>query len=137
MDPRTAINTYLDIADSVTPGLVEGLYVVGSVALGDWVEGCSDIDIVAVTAEPATDDGAVLVIVALMVTVLVGIGAFTIDLGALYQRSPKVDLNVSCGATARCAQLQADVAAERARLQSDLNGYRFWPVLQAGFGYVF
>ena len=58
MDPRTAINTYLDIADSVTPGLVEGLYVVGSVALGDWVEGCSDIDIVAVTAEPATDDDA-------------------------------------------------------------------------------
>jgi hypothetical protein len=40
------------------PGLVEGLYVVGSVALGDWVEGCSDIDIVAVTAEPATDDDA-------------------------------------------------------------------------------
>ncbi len=58
MDPRTAINTYLDIADSVAPGLVEGLYVVGSVALGDWVEGCSDIDIVAVTAEPATDDDA-------------------------------------------------------------------------------
>lgn len=58
MDPRSAINTYLDIADSVAPGLVEGLYVVGSVALDDWVEGCSDIDIVAVTAEPATDEDA-------------------------------------------------------------------------------
>jgi hypothetical protein len=34
---------------------VEGLYVVGSYALGDWVEGASDIDIVAITAEPATD----------------------------------------------------------------------------------
>lgn len=56
VDPRTAVSTYLEIADSVAPGLVEGLYVVGSVALDDWVEGCSDIDIVAVTAEPATDD---------------------------------------------------------------------------------
>lgn len=56
MDPRTAVSTYLDIADSVAPGLVEGLYVVGSLALDDWVAGCSDIDIVAVTAEPATDD---------------------------------------------------------------------------------
>ena len=59
MDVATALGTYLDIADSVAPGLVEGLYVVGSYALGDWTEGTSDIDIVAVTAEPATDDDAV------------------------------------------------------------------------------
>ena len=52
----TALGTYLDIVDSTAPGLVEGLYVVGSYALGDWVEGRSDIDIVAVTADPATDD---------------------------------------------------------------------------------
>ena len=56
MDVATALGTYLDIADSIAPGLVEGLYVVGSYALGDWTEGTSDIDIVAVTAEPATDD---------------------------------------------------------------------------------
>ena len=56
MDVATALGTYLDIVDSVAPGLVEGLYVVGSYALGDWTEGTSDIDIVAVTAEPATDD---------------------------------------------------------------------------------
>lgn len=56
MDVATALGTYLDLADSVDPGLVEGLYVVGSYALDDWVEGTSDIDIVAVTAEPATDD---------------------------------------------------------------------------------
>lgn len=56
MDVATALGTYLQLADSVDPGLVEGLYVVGSYALDDWVEGSSDIDIVAVTAEPATDD---------------------------------------------------------------------------------
>jgi len=55
MNVETALGTYLEIADSVAPGLVEGLYVVGSYALGDWVEGTSDIDIVAVTAEPADD----------------------------------------------------------------------------------
>jgi hypothetical protein len=56
IDVPTALGTYLEIVDSVHPGLLEGLYVVGSFALGDWVAGASDIDIVAVTAEPATDD---------------------------------------------------------------------------------
>jgi hypothetical protein len=53
---------YLEIVDSAAPGLLEGLYVVGSYALGDWHEATSDIDIVAVTAEPATekDAGALL-----------------------------------------------------------------------------
>lgn len=39
------------------PGLVEGLYVVGSVALDDWRPG-SDIDVVATTADPPTDTDA-------------------------------------------------------------------------------
>lgn len=52
----TVLGTYLELADSAAPGVVEGLYVVGSYALGDWHEGRSDIDIVAVTAEPATDE---------------------------------------------------------------------------------
>jgi hypothetical protein len=56
MNVETALGTYLEVVDSVAPGLVEGLYVVGSFALGDWIEATSDIDIVAVTAEPATDD---------------------------------------------------------------------------------
>jgi hypothetical protein len=51
-----ALGTYLSIVDSVDPELVEGLYVVGSYALGDWVPGASDIDVVVVTAEPATDE---------------------------------------------------------------------------------
>ena len=56
MTVETALTTYLDTLDAVAPGLVEGLYVVGSYALNDWIDGASDIDVVAVTAEPATDD---------------------------------------------------------------------------------
>ena len=56
MDVATALGRYLEIADAAAPGLIEGLYVVGSYALDDWIEGVSDIDIVAVTAEPATDE---------------------------------------------------------------------------------
>jgi len=56
MNPQEAVRTYLDIVDSVAPGLVEGLYIVGSVALDDWVDGASDVDVVVVTAEPCTDD---------------------------------------------------------------------------------
>lgn len=55
MDVAEALGTYLDVVDSVAPGLVEGLYVVGSYALDDWQPERSDIDIVAVLAEPAND----------------------------------------------------------------------------------
>lgn len=63
-----ALGTYLEIVDEVAPGFVEGLYVVGSVALGDWVPGRSDIDVVVVSAEPATDEdfGALLTAHALL-----------------------------------------------------------------------
>jgi hypothetical protein len=64
MDVATALGTYLEIVDSCAPGLVEGLYVVGSFALDDWHDGTSDIDIVAVTAEPATDDDAATLLTA-------------------------------------------------------------------------
>lgn len=68
MDVATALGTYLELADAHAPGLVEGLYVVGSYALGDWVEGSSDVDVVVVTAEPATDDdfGSLLAVHALL-----------------------------------------------------------------------
>ncbi|MEU4424632.1 nucleotidyltransferase domain-containing protein [Actinoplanes sp. NPDC024001] len=49
---------YLIRADILAPGLVEGLYLQGSVALGDYRPGVSDIDFVAVTEEPA-DPGLV------------------------------------------------------------------------------
>jgi Nucleotidyltransferase domain len=56
MDVASALGTYLEILDSAAPGLVEGLYVVGSYALDDWQPDRSDIDIVAVMAEPASDE---------------------------------------------------------------------------------
>lgn len=56
VDVATALGTYLDIVDTSAPGLIEGLYIVGSYALDDWQPGRSDIDVVAVLAEPATDD---------------------------------------------------------------------------------
>jgi hypothetical protein len=47
---------YLEVADRRAPGLVEGLYLQGSVALGDYRSGVSDIDFVAVTGEvPAVE----------------------------------------------------------------------------------
>ncbi|MFF2651652.1 aminoglycoside adenylyltransferase domain-containing protein [Streptomyces sp. NPDC058045] len=45
---------YLSLVDETVPGLVEGLYLTGSAALGDFVPGHSDIDFVAVSASPAT-----------------------------------------------------------------------------------
>ena len=56
MDVATALGTYIEIMDSTAPGMLEGLYVVGSYALEDYHSGRSDIDIVAVLAEPATDE---------------------------------------------------------------------------------
>jgi hypothetical protein len=46
---------WLQVMDENAPGAVEGLYAVGSLALDDWRPG-SDIDVVAVTAEPADDE---------------------------------------------------------------------------------
>lgn len=49
------LDEWLQVMDEHAPGAVEGLYVVGSVALDDWRPG-SDIDVVGVTAEPADDE---------------------------------------------------------------------------------
>jgi hypothetical protein len=43
-----AIDRYLDAADAAVPGLVVGLHVAGSLALGDYRAERSDIDVVAV-----------------------------------------------------------------------------------------
>jgi hypothetical protein len=55
----TFVERWLAHHDALAPGLVEGLYLVGSLALGDHQPG-SDVDVVAFTAEPATDDDAAL-----------------------------------------------------------------------------
>jgi hypothetical protein len=46
-----AIDRYLEAVDSAVPGLVVGLYVVGSLALGDYDPERSDIDVVVVVAQ--------------------------------------------------------------------------------------
>ena len=50
---RTAVDSWLRHHDEHAPGLIEGLYLVGSVALGNW-QPDSDVDFVAVCSEPAT-----------------------------------------------------------------------------------
>ncbi len=55
-DPvATALSSWLAAHDSAAPGVIEGLYVVGSVALDDWTPR-SDIDVVAVVADPSDPD---------------------------------------------------------------------------------
>ena len=50
-----ALDVWLAAHDEVAPGTIEGLYVVGSVALDDWTPH-SDIDVVAVVADPSDPD---------------------------------------------------------------------------------
>ena len=42
---------FLDLVDEAAPGLVEGLYLHGSLGFGEWYPGRSDVDFVAVSAE--------------------------------------------------------------------------------------
>ncbi|MFH8348851.1 aminoglycoside adenylyltransferase domain-containing protein [Streptomyces sp. NPDC018045] len=47
---EAVVRAFLASTDRLCPGLVEGLYLTGSIALGDFRPGRSDIDFVAVTA---------------------------------------------------------------------------------------
>lgn len=65
---------------------------------------------------------------------------FALDLGALYQNSPEISLDAVCGPAvppATCAALQSDVQAEEARLQAEVNDYKWYPVFSVGIGYSF
>lgn len=44
------IDAYLEAVDDEAPGLVEGLYLIGSIALGEFCPRTSDIDFLAVTS---------------------------------------------------------------------------------------
>jgi len=54
LDPSAyvVVQNYLRAVDTELPWLVQGLYLVGSVALNDFRPGASDIDFVAVSATP-------------------------------------------------------------------------------------
>ena len=47
---RTVCEAYLAIVDEAVPGLVEGLYLHGSLGFGEWYAGRSDVDFVAVSS---------------------------------------------------------------------------------------
>ena len=61
--------------------------------------------------------------------------SFFMDLGVMFQGSPRIDLAANCGTTARCAQLQADVEREEAELREDLEDLKYYPVLSLGLAY--
>ncbi len=52
------IRLWVDTFDEIAPRTIEGLYVVGSVALDDGQPHSSDIDVIAITTEPADEDMA-------------------------------------------------------------------------------
>ena len=64
----------------------------------------------------------------------------SVDLGVIWQPQ-NVSLTGVCGApilsTPACNQLQIDVAAEQASLQEQTDAFRWWPLLQLGFGWRF
>jgi hypothetical protein len=47
---EAVVGLYLDAVDHEAPGLVEGLYLTGSIALGEFRPGTSDIDFLAILA---------------------------------------------------------------------------------------
>ncbi|WP_219469421.1 nucleotidyltransferase domain-containing protein [Nonomuraea rhizosphaerae] len=50
--PARLCRNYLELADRHAPGLIEGLYLSGSIALGDYHPAVSDVDFVAVVGRP-------------------------------------------------------------------------------------
>lgn len=59
------------------------------------------------------------------------------DVGVIFQGAPKYSLTATCAVGfAGCAALQADVATEQAKQQTDLNNsFKKWPVLSIGLTY--
>lgn len=50
-DVRALLGVFLPRLDAAVPGTIEGLYLVGSLALGDYRPGRSDVDFVAIVPE--------------------------------------------------------------------------------------
>lgn len=63
--------------------------------------------------------------------------SFIFDAGVMFQGSPRSKIDVSCGTTARCAQLQSDAAAEESSLDDSLHSFKYYPVISFGLAYTF
>jgi hypothetical protein len=62
-----------------------------------------------------------------------GLGVnFYVDLGVVFQGSPRASLTANCGSLASCTALQNEAAAEQARLQDELKNFKYFPVLNIG-----
>ncbi|GBD97670.1 MAG TPA: hypothetical protein ENG83_05220 [Nitrospirae bacterium] len=61
---------------------------------------------------------------------------FLFELGAIYQGSPDVDLSAD-GLLANDQTFQNNLAKEEKNLQSDIDDYKFYPVISLGFSYRF
>lgn len=60
---------------------------------------------------------------------------FTSDIGVAYQGSPKATITATGAASS--PQLASAVNAAQAKLQSDLNNFKFYPVIEMGLVYRF
>lgn len=64
-----------------------------------------------------------------------GLGVnFYADLGVMLQGSPRASLSADCGSLSpgACSALQAQAAAEQARLEDKLKNFKYYPVLNLG-----
>lgn len=62
------------------------------------------------------------------------------DLGVMFQGTPSASLSATCGAavpSGACSQLQRDVAAEQAKLQNEISGFKYYPVANIGVTFGF
>jgi hypothetical protein len=59
---------------------------------------------------------------------------FLLELGAIYQGSPEVDLSIS-GPLSGNQALQNDLQTEEDNLQKELDNFEYYPVLAVGFNY--
>jgi hypothetical protein len=72
-------------------------------------------------------------------------GGFSLmgDAGVMFSGTPKVRLDVTCGALlagaipATCAQAQQDAAREADRVRDSVDSLKYYPVLSIGVGYAF
>ncbi len=61
---------------------------------------------------------------------------FLFELGAIYQGSPDVDLSAD-GLLANDQTFQNNLAKEEENMQSDVDDYKFYPVVSLGLNYRF
>ena len=62
---------------------------------------------------------------------------FGIELGVVFQGSPKVENYQATGALATNPAFQADLQTERARVEDNLHSYQYWPIAQIQLLYRF